>query len=71
MIREPRLTARIAPTSLGRLAAITATTPAEAEGFVYVHPGIHGGDGSDLDAAARDWRNPVARLSIKTWKVSR
>ena len=45
--------------------------PAEAEGFVYVHPGIHGRDGSDLDPATQDWRNPVARLSIKTWKVSR
>ena len=44
---------------------------ATAEGFVHVHAGIHGGEGSDLDPATRDWRNPVARLTVKTWKVSR
>ena len=37
---------------------------AEAEGHVYVHAGIHGGEGSDLDPAMHDWRNPVARLTI-------
>lgn len=36
----------------------------ESEGFIYVHPGIQGGDGSDLDPTLHDWRNPVARLTI-------
>ena len=45
--------------------------PADAEGFIYVHAGIHGGSGSGLDAATHDWRNPAARLTIKTWKISR
>lgn len=44
---------------------------AESEGFVHVHAGIHGGEGSGLDTAMHDWRNPVARLTIKTWKLSR
>ena len=44
---------------------------AKAEGFVHAHAGIHGGNGSGLDPATHDWRDPVARLSIKTWKVSR
>lgn len=48
-----------------------AHDPARPEGFVHVHAGIHGGDGSDLDPAMHDWRDPVARLSIKTWKVAR
>ena len=43
----------------------------DAEGFVFVHAGIHGGAGSDLDPAMHDWRNPVARLTVKTWKLSR
>jgi len=34
-----------------------------AEGFVHVHSGIHGI--GDLVAADRDWRNPVARVSIR------
>jgi hypothetical protein len=33
------------------------------EGFVHVHAGIHGI--GDLDASERDWRNPVARISIR------
>ena len=33
------------------------------EGFVRVHEGIHGG--SDFDEATRDWRNPVAKVSIR------
>ncbi len=33
------------------------------EGYVHVHAGIHGI--GDLDAAQRDWRNPVARISIR------
>ena len=35
---------------------------ADGEGFVHVHPGIHGI--GDLSAAASDWRNPVARIRI-------
>ncbi len=31
-----------------------------AEGFVFVHAGVHGG--ADLDPAADDWRNPVAKI---------
>ncbi len=37
-----------------------------AEGFVHVHAGIHGDGG--LDPAQHDWRNPAARLEIKSWK---
>ncbi len=44
---------------------------ASAEGYVHVHAGIHGGEGSGLDPAMHDWRNPVARLTIKTWQLSR
>ena len=33
-----------------------------AEGFVHVHRGIQGV--GELDAATKDWRNPVARISI-------
>ena len=33
------------------------------EGFVRVHEGIHGV--GDFDAASRDWRNPVAKVSIR------
>ena len=35
----------------------------EAEGFVHVHAGIHGGSG--LDPAQHDWRNPVAVMVIE------
>ena len=35
---------------------------ANAEGFVFVHNGVHGI--ADLDPAAYDWRNPVVRISI-------
>jgi hypothetical protein len=34
-----------------------------AEGRVLVHAGIHGI--GDLVAADRDWRNPVARVTIR------
>jgi len=34
-----------------------------AEGYVHVHAGIHGI--ADVSAAAYDWRNPVARVSIE------
>jgi hypothetical protein len=33
------------------------------EGYVHVHAGIHGI--ADLDAARRDWRNPVARIVVR------
>lgn len=33
------------------------------EGFVHVHSGMHGI--GDFDAAMRDWRNPVARISVR------
>jgi hypothetical protein len=33
------------------------------EGYVHVHAGIHGI--GDLDASARDWRNPVALITIR------
>ena len=33
------------------------------EGYVHIHAGIHGI--GDLHAAARDWRNPVARIVIR------
>ncbi len=36
----------------------------DAEGYVHVHAGIHGI--GNLDAAAYDWRNPVARIVIRT-----
>lgn len=34
-----------------------------AEGYVYVHSGVHGGGG--LTPALHDWRNPVAQIEIK------
>jgi hypothetical protein len=33
------------------------------EGFVHIHGGIHGV--GDFDAPSRDWRNPVAKVSIR------
>ena len=45
-----------------------ARDTATAEGFVHVHAGIHGDGG--LDPAQHDWRNPAARLEIKTWKLT-
>ncbi len=35
----------------------------DEEGYVHVHAGIHGI--GDLDAAQRDWRNPVARITVR------
>lgn len=35
---------------------------ADAEGYVHVHRGIHGG--ADLDPAQHDWRNPVAKIVV-------
>ena len=37
--------------------------PAGGEGYVHVHAGIHGI--GDLDESARDWRNPVARVTVR------
>jgi len=34
-----------------------------AEGYVHIHAGIHGI--GDLNASERDWRNPVARITIR------
>ena len=44
-----------------------ASPDASGEGFVHVHAGIHssGDDVSVLNAAERDWRNPVALVKIK------
>ncbi len=36
---------------------------AGAEGFIHIHGGIHGI--GDLVEADRDWRNPVARITIR------
>jgi|SRR5919106_1489217 hypothetical protein len=33
------------------------------EGYVHIHAGIHGI--GDLNAAERDWRNPVAKITIR------
>ena len=37
--------------------------PAGGEGYVHIHAGIHGV--GDLDAATRDWRNPVALITVR------
>ena len=37
--------------------------PGGGEGYVHIHAGIHGI--GDLDPAIRDWRNPVARITIR------
>ncbi len=47
-----------------------AHDPADPEGFVHVHAGVHGGTDSDLDPAMHDWHNPTARLTVKAWKLS-
>lgn len=36
------------------------------EGFAHIHAGVHGI--GDLDAATKDWRNPVAEIVIKRIK---
>jgi hypothetical protein len=38
-------------------------TTVGAEGFVHIHAGIHGG--GDLRPADFDWRNPVARITLR------
>ncbi len=37
--------------------------PGGGEGFVHIHAGIHGI--GDIEPAIRDWRNPVARITIR------
>jgi hypothetical protein len=37
--------------------------PGGGEGYVHIHAGIHGT--GDLDPAQRDWRNPVAQITIR------
>ncbi len=46
-----------------------ARDDAMAEGYVYVHNGIHGGEGSGLTPALHDWHNPVARMTIRSWML--
>ena len=38
----------------------------DAEGYVYIHNGIHGT--GDLDPAYFDWKNPVAKITIRLVK---
>ncbi len=40
-----------------------ARSPDDAEGFVHIHNGVHGI--ADLAADAYDWRNPVAKVSVR------
>ncbi len=40
-----------------------AQTVGGEEGYVHIHAGIHGI--GDLNAAQRDWRNPVAKITIR------
>ena len=37
--------------------------PGGGEGYVHIHAGIHGI--GNLDPALRDWRNPVAKITIR------
>lgn len=37
----------------------------DAEGYVHIHAGIHGGANSNLIPAEHDWRNPVAQIKIR------
>ena len=37
--------------------------PGNGEGYVHIHAGMHGI--ADLDASERDWRNPVAWVSVE------
>ena len=37
--------------------------PGGGEGYVHIHAGIHGI--GNLDPAIRDWRNPVAKITIR------
>ena len=40
-----------------------AQSDVAGEGYVHVHAGIHGIE--DLDAAEFDWRNPVAKITVR------
>jgi len=43
-----------------------AHDPADAEGYVHIHAGIHGiGPDPSVDPAMHDWRNPVAKITIR------
>jgi len=44
-----------------------AHDPADAEGYVHIHAGIHGigPDPEMVDPAMHDWRNPVARITVR------
>ena len=37
----------------------------DGEGYVHVHAGIHGIGDPKVDEAGRDWRNPVAFITVK------
>lgn len=41
--------------------------PADAEGYVHIHAGIHGvgPDPEMVDPAMHDWRNPVAQITVR------
>lgn len=50
----------------GPLCGGEGTSPnAGGEGFVHIHAGIHGIGNLPGGAADRDWRNPVAEITIK------
>lgn len=40
-----------------------ARSTEDAEGYVHIHNGVHGI--ADLGPAAYDWRNPVARITVR------
>ena len=46
-----------------------AHDPAASEGYVHIHAGIHGNgpEGQDprVDPAMHDWRNPVAKVTVR------
>ena len=46
-----------------------AHDPADSEGYVHIHAGIHGigpeGQDPRVDPAEHDWRNPVAQITIR------
>lgn len=46
-----------------------AHDPADSEGYVHIHAGVHGidpeGEDSSLNPAEHDWRNPVAKITIR------
>ena len=43
-----------------------AHDPADSEGYVHIHAGIHGiGPDTSVYPAMHDWRNPVAKVSVR------